>query len=136
MKPISADPVTARSFIDTNVLPYADASDEPTKQRAALALIKQLYDGACGVLSTQVLQEYGILLLVPLLLPLSACQRIAPAIARPVATDTEVAILEFFAKEHRDDRSGQHTHQGGRYTPAKSLANPTGSGLFQQTAQS
>lgn len=47
-----------RSFIDTNVLVYAEASDAPTKQRAALALLKQLYEQGSGVLSTQVLQEY------------------------------------------------------------------------------
>jgi predicted nucleic acid-binding protein len=48
----------ARSFIDTNVLIYAEASDEPKKQRAALALLKRLYEDNEGVLSTQVLQEY------------------------------------------------------------------------------
>ena len=48
----------ARSFIDTNVLIYAEASDEPQKQRAALALLKGLYEENLGVLSTQVLQEY------------------------------------------------------------------------------
>lgn len=47
-----------RSFIDTNVLVYAEASDAPLKQRAALALLKGLYDEGLGVLSTQVLQEY------------------------------------------------------------------------------
>lgn len=66
---MSADLVTGRSFIDTNVLIYADARDEPAKQRAALALIKQLYDGACGVLSTQVLQEYCNVALKKLRLP-------------------------------------------------------------------
>ena len=47
-----------RSFIDTNILVYAEASDVPAKQQAALALLKQLYEGTSGVLSTQVLQEY------------------------------------------------------------------------------
>ncbi len=47
-----------RTFIDTNILVYADASDEPAKQRAALAGLKQLYESGTGVLSTQVLQEY------------------------------------------------------------------------------
>ena len=40
-----------RSFIDTNVLVYAEASDAPDKQQAALALLKQLYETAKGVLS-------------------------------------------------------------------------------------
>ena len=50
--------MAARSFIDTNVLIYAEASDAPQKQRAALSILKQLYEDANGVLSTQVLQEY------------------------------------------------------------------------------
>jgi predicted nucleic acid-binding protein len=58
-----------RSFIDTNVLVYAEASDEPAKQQAALALLKQLYESASGVLSTQVLQEYCNVALKKLKLP-------------------------------------------------------------------
>ena len=58
-----------RSFIDTNVLIYAEASDEPAKQRVALDLLKQLYDEAQGVLSTQVLQEYCNVALKKLQLP-------------------------------------------------------------------
>lgn len=50
--------MSGRSFIDTNVLVYAEASDEPLKQQAALALLKRLYENNEGVLSTQVLQEY------------------------------------------------------------------------------
>jgi predicted nucleic acid-binding protein len=50
--------MASRSFIDTNVLVYAEASDEPDKQRTALALLKRLYEENEGVLSTQVLQEY------------------------------------------------------------------------------
>ncbi|MDP3654211.1 MAG: PIN domain-containing protein [Rhodoferax sp.] len=68
-KPTSAEPMAARSFIDTNVLVYAEASDAPAKQRAALAVLKQLYEGAEGVLSTQVLQEYCNVALKKLRLP-------------------------------------------------------------------
>ena len=50
--------MATRSFIDTNVLVYAEASDAPLKQRAALTLLKGLYEDGLGVLSTQVLQEY------------------------------------------------------------------------------
>lgn len=66
---MSVDLITTRSFIDTNILVYAEASDEPVKQRAALALLKQLYGGAWGVLSTQVLQEYCNVALKKLRLP-------------------------------------------------------------------
>ena len=58
-----------RSFIDTNVLIYVEASDEPVKRQAALALLKQLYESASGVLSTQVLQEYCNVALKKLKLP-------------------------------------------------------------------
>jgi predicted nucleic acid-binding protein len=50
--------MAVRSFIDTNVLVYAQASDVPDKQRAALDLLKELYEQGLGVLSTQVLQEF------------------------------------------------------------------------------
>jgi len=50
--------MATRSFIDTNILVYAEASDEPAKQQAALALLKQLFETTTGVLSTQVLKEY------------------------------------------------------------------------------
>ena len=49
---MSVDPMATRSFIDTNVLIYAEASDLPEKQRTALALLKQLYEGTNSVVST------------------------------------------------------------------------------------
>ena len=61
--------MATRSFIDTNVLVYAEASDAPAKQRAALALLKDLFASASGVLSTQVLQEYCNVALKKLKLP-------------------------------------------------------------------
>ena len=69
---MSVDPVAnlgSRSFIATNVLIYAEASDEPAKRQAALALLKQLYESANSVLSTQVLQEYCHVALKKLKLP-------------------------------------------------------------------
>lgn len=61
--------MATRSFIDTNVLVYAEASDAPLKQRAALTLLKGLYEEGLGVLSTQVLQEYCNVALKKLKLP-------------------------------------------------------------------
>ena len=61
--------MATRSFIDTNVLIYAEASDAPVKQRIALDLLRQLYEEALGVLSTQVLQEYCNVALKKLRLP-------------------------------------------------------------------
>jgi predicted nucleic acid-binding protein len=48
----------ARCFIDTNVLVYADSTDEPRKQRIAIDWLRHLRFERLGVLSTQVLNEY------------------------------------------------------------------------------
>ena len=50
--------MATRSFIDTNILLYAEASDKTEKQQTALDLLHQHYQDACAVISTQVLQEY------------------------------------------------------------------------------
>ena len=55
--PLLALPKT-RCFIDTNVLVYADSTDEPRKQRIAIDLLRHLRFERLGVLSTQVLNEY------------------------------------------------------------------------------
>ena len=46
------------SFLDTNVLLYLDATDEPEKQARAADLWQRLRRSGEGVVSTQVLQEY------------------------------------------------------------------------------
>lgn len=48
----------ARCFIDTDVLVYADSTDEPRKQRIAIDVLRHLRFERLGVLSTQVLNEY------------------------------------------------------------------------------
>jgi predicted nucleic acid-binding protein len=47
-----------RSLLDTNVLVYADAVDEPTRQLRAIGVIKQHRADGEAVICTQVLQEY------------------------------------------------------------------------------
>jgi predicted nucleic acid-binding protein len=47
-----------RSLLDTNVLVYADAVDEPARQRRAIEIIKKHRANGEAVLCTQVLQEY------------------------------------------------------------------------------
>ena len=47
-----------RSFIDTNLLIYADDSGYPDKQQIATEIITELRLAGTGVLSIQVLQEY------------------------------------------------------------------------------
>lgn len=58
-----------RSLLDTNLLVYADSSDEPGQQRRAIELIKQHRAAGTAVLSTQVLQEFVNVALGKLRLP-------------------------------------------------------------------
>lgn len=58
-----------RSFLDTNVLVYADAADQPEKQQRAIALITATRSAGTAVLSTQVLHEYVNVALRKLRLP-------------------------------------------------------------------
>jgi predicted nucleic acid-binding protein len=56
---IAKKPIHVASFIDSNILVYAETSDEPAKQSAALALLRRLKLSDSGIISTQVLQEYA-----------------------------------------------------------------------------
>jgi predicted nucleic acid-binding protein len=50
--------MTARCFVDTNVLVYADDRNAGPKRYRARKLIQEVMRGRTGVLSLQVLQEY------------------------------------------------------------------------------
>ena len=52
--------MTARSFLDTNILVYTDDQAAPVKQRIALDLVATHRRTATGVVSVQVLQEYFV----------------------------------------------------------------------------
>lgn len=51
--------MSVRSFLDTNVLLYADSPTEPKKQSIALALIAEQLRAGSAVISMQVLHEYA-----------------------------------------------------------------------------
>lgn len=59
-----------RSFIDTNVLVYADSADAAGKQARATALIAGHLRAGSGVISTQVLHEFVNAAIRKLALPL------------------------------------------------------------------
>ena len=59
-----------RSFIDTNILVYADSADAGDKQVRASALIAQCLRDGVGVISTQVLHEFVNAAIRKLALPL------------------------------------------------------------------
>ena len=52
--------IVARSFIDTNILLYADDRFDAGKQRIAINLLVELRRRRAGVLSIQVLSEYYV----------------------------------------------------------------------------
>jgi predicted nucleic acid-binding protein len=52
--------MSARSFLDTNVLVYTDDHDAPAKQHRALELVAECRRRRSGVVSVQVLQEYFV----------------------------------------------------------------------------
>jgi predicted nucleic acid-binding protein len=53
---MSADKV----FVDTNILVYAHDAAAGEKHSRAKALVSQIWNDRCGVLSTQVLQEFYV----------------------------------------------------------------------------
>lgn len=64
-----------RSFIDTNVLVYADSADLADKQARATALITQHLREGSGVISTQVLHEFVNAAIRKLALPLETVRQ-------------------------------------------------------------
>jgi len=50
--------MTAKVFVDSNVLIYAHDGDAGLKQKRAAEQLDGLWDNGCGRLSTQVLQEF------------------------------------------------------------------------------
>jgi predicted nucleic acid-binding protein len=47
-----------RTFVDSNILIYADDSDSGARQRQAAGWLKKLWQSQTGRLSVQVLQEF------------------------------------------------------------------------------
>lgn len=52
--------MSARSFLDTNILVHADDKRSPAKQRRAIELLTRFRADKNGVVSLQVLQEYFV----------------------------------------------------------------------------
>lgn len=59
------------SFVDTNILVYAEDRDTKTKHEVARDLVVKLWDERSGVLSVQVLQEFYVIVTRKLKKPLS-----------------------------------------------------------------
>ena len=52
--------MSARRFVDTNILLYAKDASEPEKQPVAEALMRELWQSRSGRISVQVLNEYFV----------------------------------------------------------------------------
>jgi predicted nucleic acid-binding protein len=52
--------MSARTFVDTNVLIYAHDVDAGRKHEVAQAVLRDLWNERAGVVSTQVLQEFYV----------------------------------------------------------------------------
>ena len=63
--------MTAKVFVDTNVLVYWRDASEPDKQEQALAWLSELWERRTGRLSIQVLQEFYMTVTAKLALSLS-----------------------------------------------------------------
>ena len=91
-----------RSFIDTNVLVYADEGGDRAKQAVATNLIEAHLRAGSGVISTQVLQEFVNTALRKLMLPVDLIRarlalyrrlEIVPASADLIAAALDVHVL-------------------------------------------
>ena len=73
--------MTARVFVDTNILVYAHDADAGPKQKIAASRIKVLWKERLGRISTQVLQEFYVTVTHKLGKPL------ARSVAREIVRD-------------------------------------------------
>lgn len=64
--------MSAKAFIDTNILVYARDASEPTKQEQALQWLAQLWQHRSGAISYQTLNEYYVIV----------TQRLKPGLSR------------------------------------------------------
>lgn len=67
--------MTARSFLDSNILIYTDDGDVPEKQAVAMGLVEWCRAQDAGVVSTQILQEYFSVTTKKLRVPVEIARR-------------------------------------------------------------
>lgn len=75
--------MSAKTFVDTNVLLYAHDLDAGGKHLAAKALLRELWMSRTGVLSTQVLQEFYV--------------NVTRKLARPLAHNVAREIVDTYS---------------------------------------
>ena len=95
----------SRVFLDTNVLIYIFARDEPAKQEQATSIFQQRAEDGSALLSTQVLQEFYAVSTGKLRSPLSPAEAgtaLGAFAQLPTVTVTPDVILEA-ARLHSSD---------------------------------
>ncbi len=93
-----------KCFVDTNVLVYAHDSSAGWKHNTAQALMAQLWGLGTGVLSTQVLQEFCVVLRRRAAIPLSTDETrkvIETFLSWEVVVNTPVSVLRALDLESR-----------------------------------
>ena len=74
--------MSAKTFVDSNVLIYAHDSEAGAKHRIANSLLRELWEQRLGVLSVQVLQEFYV--------------NVTRKIPRPVAKNKARLVVESY----------------------------------------
>jgi predicted nucleic acid-binding protein len=90
-----------RSFVDTNVLVYADDDASVAKQARARELIRELFASGNGVLSLQVLREYFVVATRKLDIPAEAARRKVEIYSRFDVAGSDAADLLAAIDLHR-----------------------------------
>jgi predicted nucleic acid-binding protein len=80
--------MTARTFVDTNILIYAHDRDAGRKGEIAAAHLRELWESENGVTSVQVLQEFYV----------NAVRKISPPLPTPAAREI-LRIYRLWVKE-------------------------------------
>lgn len=98
--------MSARTFVDTNILIYAHDTSAGDKQKLARYAVEAIWASGGGVLSTQVLEELSMGLRTGALRPISAKdtqELIRDYMTWEVVTIDAEAVLEALALEDRYD---------------------------------
>jgi predicted nucleic acid-binding protein len=96
--------MSAKHFVDTNILVYAHDAAAGDKHARARALVEQLWADRSGVLSTQVLQEFYVNIRKKARAPLAAAearQWIADYLDWEVVVNDGQSVLEAIELEER-----------------------------------
>jgi predicted nucleic acid-binding protein len=90
-----------RSFLDTNVLVYADDNAAPAKQRKAIELVAEHRRSHTGVVSMQVLQEYFVTVTRKLRVEVSIARRKVELLAEFDVASPEISDILAAIDLHR-----------------------------------